>query len=65
MIGWFGLDYKPLTMLWSVLQGLVVLRNDILGFLGHVLYYFLCFQSVFEARLAVGGKKYLRLAVSG
>ena len=22
MIGWFGLDYKPLKMLWSVPQGL-------------------------------------------
>ena len=21
MIGWFGLDYKPLKMLWSVPQG--------------------------------------------
>ena len=65
MIGWFGLDYTPLTMLWSAQQVLFVRENDVLGNFGHVFCIFLCFQSIFEARLAVSGKKYLRLAVSG
>ena len=30
MIGWFGLDYKPLTMLWSVPQEIVFLQKCVL-----------------------------------
>ena len=36
MIGWFGLDDKPLMMLWSVPQVFFSRANDFLGFFGHV-----------------------------
>ena len=40
MIGWFGLDYKPVTMLWSVPQFLFSTKNDVRAIFGHAFYYF-------------------------
>jgi NADPH:quinone reductase-like Zn-dependent oxidoreductase len=51
--------------LWSGPQGLLSRENDVPGNLGYAFCYLLCFYSNLEARLAVGGNKYLRLAVCG
>ena len=53
MIGWFGLHYQPLTMLWSVPQGCFSQENGVLGKFAHACYHFVCSQSVVEARLAI------------
>ena len=65
MIWCFGLDYQPLTMLWNVPQVCFSRESDVLGNIGHAVYHCSCFFAIFEARLAVSGRNYFRLAVSG
>ena len=65
MIGWFGFDSKPLTMFWSVPPCCFSENMPSLDFVGRASDHFVCFYSISEARLAVSGKKHLRLTVNG